>query len=34
MVFFMFNDLRWEMAIHFVDIGGIVDISLFQKKNS
>ena len=23
--FFMFNDLRWEVIVHFVDIGGIVD---------
>jgi hypothetical protein len=24
-VFFMFNELRWEVSLHFVDIGGIVD---------
>ena len=24
MVFFMFNELRWDMIVHFVDIGGIV----------
>ena len=25
MVFFMFNDLRWEVIVRFIDIGGIVD---------
>ena len=25
LVFFMFNVLRWEVNVHFVDIGGIVD---------
>jgi hypothetical protein len=25
MVFFAFNDLRWEVAVRFVDIGGTVD---------
>ena len=23
-VFFMFNELRWDVIVHFVDIGGIV----------
>jgi len=25
MVFFMFNDLMWELVVHVVDIGGIID---------
>jgi hypothetical protein len=25
MVFFVFNDLRWDVVVHLVDIGEIVD---------
>ena len=30
MVFFVFNELRWEVVACFVDIGGIVDHHCFQ----
>jgi hypothetical protein len=29
-VFFVFNDLKWEVIVHFVDVAGIVDCDCFN----